>query len=431
MSGARRFCPSGPLRGRVRVPSDKSIMQRALVIGALCDGPVEIVTPVWAGDPLTTAGMIADLGVRVDGLNVGTGPAVIHGAGLRGLRAPDRPLNAGNSGTGMRLLAGVLAGQHGRFVLDGDQSLRRRPMGRVVEPLRAMGVRIAAREGQFAPLTITGGSVTPISYRPPVASAQVKSCVLLAGLYCDGETTVAEPLPTRDHTERMLAAAGVPVRCRDATVSLTGVPALHLDRVAVPGDPSSAAFLAAAALVVEGSEIEIADVGLNPTRLGLFEVIRRMGGRVSWEATSSVGGEPRGVLCAAFSRLGAVCVTAQETTAMIDEVTLLGLLASFAEGDTVIHGVRDLRAKESDRLAAIVRILTALGGHAEADEDTLWVQGRRLRGGRIESHGDHRLALLGAVAGLAAPDGVTVDGFAAAGISFPNFAQTLGSVLSS
>jgi 3-phosphoshikimate 1-carboxyvinyltransferase len=430
MTAGRHFAACGPLRGRLRVPGDKSIMQRALLIGAVSDGPVEIVNPVWAGDPLSTAHMVADLGAEVEGVGGRAMRAVVHGLGLRGLRAPGHSLYAGNSGTGMRLLAGLLAGQRGRFVIDGDRSLRARPMARIIQPLRAMGVTIAARDDRFAPLTIEGGTPRPIHYRLPVASAQVKSCILLAGLFADGETVVTEPLTTRDHTERMLAAAGVAVRRHAGTVSVRGADRLCLERVVVPGDPSSAAFLVAAALLVPGSSLELDDVGLNPTKAGFFEVVRAMGADVSWHITAEDGGEPRGVVRVAHSPLHGIRISAGQTSTMIDEVTLVALLASFAEGETVIEGVADLRSKESDRLAAIVAILRGLGGDAEAREGQLRVGGRRLHSGVVASLDDHRLALLGAVAGLAIPGGVTVAGFEAADVSFPGFERALAEVSS-
>jgi len=257
------FRPSGPLRGRLRVPGDKSITQRALLIGAVCDGPVEIVGPVWAGDPLATAGMVTALGVDIDGLAGRERRVVVHGAGLRGLRPPARPLDAGNSGTGMRLLAGLLAGQRGRFVVDGDRSLRARPMGRIVAPLRAMGAHIEARDGELAPLIIEGGALRAIRYEPLVASAQVKSCLLLAGLLAEGETVVVEPAGSRDHTERLLEAAGAPLRRRGAEIGVRGAERLELGQVVVPGDLSSAAFLAAAALLVPGSHLTVVCPGLT------------------------------------------------------------------------------------------------------------------------------------------------------------------------
>ncbi len=434
------FRPSGPLRGRVRVPGDKSITQRALLVGAVCERPVEIVGPVWAGDPLATAGMVVDLGVAIDGLAARERRAVVHGVGLRGLRAPGHSLDAGNSGTGMRLLAGLLAGQRGSFVIDGDRYLRGRPMARIVAPLRAMGARITTRDGERAPLTIDGGPLRAIRHEPPVASAQVKSCLLLAGLLAEGETVVCEPAPSRDHTELMLAAAGASVARRGAEVAVRGAERLDLGRIAIPGDLSSAAFLVAAALLVPGSDLVVSEVGLNPTRLGFCEAVRAMGGEIEWAVTGTDGGEPRGELRVRASALHGTTVPAAATPSLIDEVTLLALLGCFAEGETVVEGVSDLRAKETDRLAAIVEIVTALGGAAETSADALRIGGtdavrpggaRILRGGALDSRGDHRLALLGAVAGLACPAGVTVTGFEAATVSFPDFSDVLAEVLPS
>jgi 3-phosphoshikimate 1-carboxyvinyltransferase len=422
------FAPPGPLRGDVRVPGDKSIMQRALLVGAVCDGDVEIVDPVWAGDPVATAGMVEALGARVDGLAGRAPGATVHGRGLRGLRPPAAPLDAGNSGTGMRLLAGLLAGQDGRFTIDGDASLRRRPMGRIVEPLRAMGVRVEARDGAFAPLVVEGGPVKAIRYETPVASAQVKSCVLLAGLFAEGATTVVEAAASRDHTERMLRAAGAEVRSEGCEARVTGGRELRLGQVAIPGDVSSAAFLVAAALLVGGSEVRIGGVGLNPTRSAFLTAVRGMGAAVDWHVEAESGGEPAGTIEARASALHGITVGAADVPAMIDEVTLLALLAAFAEGETVVEGVGDLRAKESDRLEAIVGLLRGLGGRAEATGDRLVVHGTCLRGGRVDSLGDHRLALLGAVAGLACPEGVTVEGFAVADVSFPGFIHVLQEV---
>ena len=423
------FHPSGPLRGSVRVPGDKSITQRALLIGAVCDGPVEIVEPAWGGDPLATAGMVQALGVAVDGLAGRESRAHVHGVGLHGLRAPGGPLDARNSGTGMRLLAGLLAGQRGRFVVDGDESLRRRPMDRIVAPLRAMGARITAREGRYAPLTIEGEPLRAARHELPVASAQVKSCLLLAGLLAEGETVIVEPAASRDHTERLLAAAGAAVTRRGGEIAVRGAERLTLDRVVVPGDLSSAAFLVAAALLVPGSHLRIENVGLNPTRLGFCEAARRMGGRVVWNATAGEGGEPRGEIEVRASALHGTTIAGSHVPALIDEVTLVALLACHAEGTTTIEGVSELRAKESDRLAAIVEIVAALGGMAESRGDALIVAGRPLRGGALSSRGDHRLALLGAVAGLVCPEGVAVSGFAVADVSFPGFAGLLSEVI--
>jgi 3-phosphoshikimate 1-carboxyvinyltransferase len=435
------FAPAGPLRGTLRVPSDKSITQRALLIGAVSDGVVAVRDPLWAGDTEATAAMLAQLGVPVERdtdrlaeRDIGRPVARVHGVGLRGLRPPAGVLDARNSGTAMRLLAGLLAGQRGRFVIDGDESLRRRPMGRVAEPLRAMGVVVETAAGGRPPLTVTGGAVRPATYELPVASAQVKSCVLLAGLFAAGETRVVEPVPSRDHTERMLAAAGVDiaVECAEEAagarrITVRGPAQPRLREVAVPGDLSSAAFLAAAAVVVPGSRLVIDGVGLNPTRLGFFAVLRRMGAPVEWHAQGESSGEPAGRRTA--SAAGRLTVAAAEVPLLVDELPLVALVAAFAEGETVVEGAAELRVKESDRLAATVELLAGLGVDIAGTGDGFVVRGGAgLRGGLVESRGDHRLALLGAVAGLAAEAPVTVAGFEAAAVSFPGFRDLLGEV---
>jgi 3-phosphoshikimate 1-carboxyvinyltransferase len=349
--------------------------------------------------------------------------------GLRGLRPPARDLDAGNSGTGMRLLAGLLAGQQGHFTLDGDDSLRRRPMDRIVAPLRNMGAAIAAREDRYPPLEIDGASLHGIAYELPVASAQVKSCLLLAGLLADGVTSVREPVPSRDHTERLLLAAGAALTTAGGEVRVTPGSSLALERLSVPGDASSAAFLVAAALLIPGSYLEIDDVGLNPTRTGFFEVARRMGGEVDWTVESQEDGEPRGRVVVEGSQLTGTTVVAEEVPSLIDELPLVALLGCFAAGETEIGGAGELRVKESDRLTGIVEIIIALGGRAEVEGDTLVVWERPLRGGVVETRGDHRLALLGAVAELVSREGVRVRGFEAAEVSFPGFVDALGEVL--
>lgn len=426
-AGEERFAPAGPLRGAVRVPPDKSITQRALIVGALCPAPVRVRDPLWAGDTEATAGMLAALGVE---LARGVADVVVHGRGLRGLLEPAGSLDARNSGTAMRLLAGVLAGQTGRFVIDGDESLRSRPMDRVVVPLHLMGARIEARGGRYAPLVITGGELTGLKYQLPIASAQVKSCVLLAGLLARGETTVIESLPSRDHTERMLAAAGAPLTCGTGWCSVRAPSSLSLREVRVPGDASSAAFLAAAAALVPGSDLEIRDVGLNPTRMGFYEVLARMGGAVDWRVHGEYGGEPVGTLRVRAAALRGAEVDGHEVPLLVDELPLVALLGAFAEGTTAVSGAGELRVKETDRLAAVGRIITALGGRAEVGADGFTVYGGGLRGGAVASEGDHRLALLGAVAGLACPDGVDVSGFEAAAVSFPGFRDLLQGVMS-
>ena len=435
MTETATFAPSGPLRGTVRVPADKSITQRALLIGAVSDGVVEVRDPLWAGDTEATAGMLAQLGVRVE-RDAGGRLARVYGVGLRGLRPPAGRLDARNSGTAMRLLAGLLAGQRGTFVIDGDESLRRRPMARVADPLLAMGVSVST-DGGRPPLTITGGEVRPVTYELPQASAQVKSCILLAGLFASGETRVREPHRSRDHTERMLAAAGVEVTVESLgavsggrQIVLRGSAQPRLRAIDVPGDPSSAAFLVAAAVVAPGSELAVEGLGLNETRMGFFEVLRRMGAPVEWRVESESGGEPAGRLTAsAAGRLAAVTVSAREVPLLVDELPLVALVAAFADGETVVEGAAELRVKETDRLAATVELLSALGVDIVATDDGFVVRGGSgLLGGSVESRGDHRLALLGAVAGLVAAGPVTVAGFDAADVSFPGFRDLLGEV---
>ena len=422
------FSPARRLRGRVTVPADKSITQRALILAALCEQPVRISNPLWAGDTEATARMLTAMGVRIVRSRGGGRSTQVSGRGLRGLCPPHGVLDARNSATAMRLLAAVCAGQRGRFEFDGDESLRQRPMDRVVEPLRRMGVDISAREGRFAPLVVNGGTVVATSYRLPVASAQVKSAVLLAGLFAAGDTTVQEPLVSRDHTERMLMAAGVPLRRLRETITVSGVERLDLDEVAVPGDLSSAAFLVAAAAIVPGSDLHVQGVGLNPTRLGFLEVVRRMGGAVSWTVTDEMGNEPRGDVHVRATPLTGVRVSAAEVPSLIDEVGLVVLLGCYAQGATVIDGVAELRFKETDRLRAIGEIVIGLGGAAEVGEASLTVHPGPLLGGSMSSQGDHRLAMLGAVAGLASREGVTVRGFEASQVTYPGFASALQEV---
>jgi len=431
--GAVTFSPATrPLRGELSVPSDKSITHRALMIAAVCRGPVRILRPLWAGDTRSTARCLRSLGVRIEPADVGSdaaGDILVQGVGLDGLVAPQDTLDAGNSGTTMRLLAGLVAGVPGEIVIDGDESLRQRPMRRIMEPLRQMGVAAEAEDGRHPPVTVRGGRVRAVRYQLPVASAQVKSCVLLAGLHADGITEVVEPTPSRDHTERLLQLAGADVHTSDGVIALRGRPELALDAVGVPGDASSAAFLAAAAAVLEGSSLVVRGVGLNPTRMGFYEVLRRMGACVDWEVAAGEG-EPQGTLRVGQAPLRGVRVSAKDVPLLIDEVPLLALVATAADDHTVIEGLAELRVKESDRLTAVADIITDLGGRIDVAGDALHVHPGRPIGGVVDSRGDHRLAMLGAIAGLMSRDGATVERFEAAEISFPGFERVLEEVLS-
>jgi 3-phosphoshikimate 1-carboxyvinyltransferase len=438
-----RFEPSGPLRGALRVPPDKSISHRAALLAAMGGGRSRISNYLMAGDTESTLGAIAALGARPEAepRDERASEVVVEGVGLRG--PEPAAIDVGNAGTLLRVLPGWLAGQDGRaWTLDGDDSIRRRPVDRVAEPLRLMGAAVECRDERLPPLTVTGARLRGVDYRLPVASAQVKSCVLLAGLLADAETSVVEPAPTRDHTELMLQAAGVPVeieptgtlatarRPMPRRIAVRPVEALTGRSWEVPGDFSSAAFLIAAALLVPGSELRIDAVGINPTRVGLLGIATRMGAALEVEEEPGGGPEPRGSLLVRHSALAGTRVGPAEVPLAIDELPLVGVLGCFAEGETIVTGAEELRHKESDRIAAVVDGLSAVGARIEALPDGLAVTGTGgLRGGTLETRGDHRMALLGAVAGLASQQGVDVSGFDSADVSYPGFEADVASLL--
>jgi 3-phosphoshikimate 1-carboxyvinyltransferase len=348
---------------------------------------------------------------------------------MRGRDEPAQPLDCGNAGTLMRLLAGILAGQRGRFELVGDESLSSRPMERIAEPLRAMGATVKTQDGHAPVIVQGGGTLRAIRYELPVASAQVKSAVLLAGLYSGGgDTTVVEPAPTRDHTERLLERAGADVRRSPGKVSVRPAERLALGEVEIPGDFSSAAPLLVAAAIVPGSEVTVHGVGLNSRRTGLLDVLERMGARIAVYNRRAVGGEPAGDVEIRASELVGTTVTADEVPTLVDELPLFALAACHARGDSVVQGASELRAKESDRLAGVVEELRKLGAHIRATRDGFRIRGvpARLRGGSVDSRGDHRLAMLGAVAGLSSREGVDVRGAEVVETSFPGFFGLLG-----
>jgi 3-phosphoshikimate 1-carboxyvinyltransferase len=429
-----RFDPSGPLRGRLSVPPDKSISHRAAITAAMAPEPVCIRNYLHAADTNATLSAIRELGAIV---HEQPDELVVRGVGLRHAQQPPQRIDVGNSGTLMRLLPGWLALQQGKaFKLDGDDSIRRRPVDRIAGPLERMGARIEAREGRFPPFTVQGGLLTGIEYELPVASAQVKSCVLLAGLGTD-ITEVVEPLPSRDHTERMLLRAGAPLRregdpAGGYRTTVGNVDELGLDPIEVPGDPSSAAFLIAAGVLVKGSRLVLENVDVNWTRTGFLRILERMGAIVlaDLEAAGDFTAlEPVSDVDVSHGPIVGVTVEAHEVPLAIDELPLLGLLGVFAEGETLVRGAAELRLKESDRITTVVDGLRALGASIEATPDGFAIQGTgRLRGGRLKTHGDHRLALLGAVAGLASDDGVEVVGMEAAEVSYPRFAEDLATL---
>jgi 3-phosphoshikimate 1-carboxyvinyltransferase len=400
------------------------------MLASLCAGPVAVRGFGVSADTLSTVEAFRTLGVEIerDGAEL-----TVAGRGLRGLRAPEEPIDVGNAGTLIRLLPGILAGQTGEFVLDGDESIRRRPMARVAGPLAEMGVRIETTEGR-PPLTVhADGRVQPARLRPPVASAQVKSAILLAGLFAErGVTTVEEPIPTRDHTERMLRAAGVPVDRRPGLVSVSPVSELALETIDVPGDFSSAAPFIVAATILQGSSLTLRGIGINPTRTGLLSVMERMGARVGLFRRRVVGGEPVADIEVRSAELVAADVGAELVPSMIDELPLLVLLAAFAHGTTVVRGAGELRVKESDRIATVAAAVNAVGGHVTALEDGFEVRGvpARLRGGTVDAAGDHRVAMLGSIAGVCSQQGVAVRGAEALSVSFPDFRERLLSVSS-
>jgi 3-phosphoshikimate 1-carboxyvinyltransferase len=442
-----RFEPAGPLLGALRPPPDKSISHRAAILAAMGEGETVVENYLDAADTRSTLRAIEALGA---GVEQSDRQIRIQGVGLRGpgeraARGEAPEIDVGNAGTLMRLLPGWLAGQGaGAWRLDGDDSIRRRPVDRVAEPLRQMGAEVECREGRLPPLWVHGGKLHGIEYALPVASAQVKSCVLLAGLLAAGETTVVEPAPTRDHTERMLLAAGVGVSSEPARTPvairgelpgnrITVEPAarLLLESVSVPADFSSAAFAIVAAVLVRASEVTVTDVGINPTRVGLLGILNRMGAGIEVTEGVPVGGEPRGSVRARHGApLEGVRVGAGDVPLAIDELPLVALLGCFASGSTHLSGAEELRHKESDRIATVVEGLRGLGAEIEATDDGFVVGGRgELRGGSLDSHGDHRLAMLGAVAGLASREGVEVRGFEAAGVSYPGFEDDVRALL--
>jgi 3-phosphoshikimate 1-carboxyvinyltransferase len=435
----RRFLPAGPLKGRIRVPGDKSISHRSLMFGALAVGETRVTGLLEGEDVMATAAALRAMGATIERVSGDIGAEWrIHGVGVGGLLQPEAPLDMGNSGTSTRLLMGLIASHPivARFV--GDASLSKRPMGRVTEPLGLMGADFS---GTTLPLTERGLSpAVPIAYRLPVASAQVKSAVLLAGLNTAGITTVIEPVPTRDHTERMLRGFGADLWVEEENgervIRIRGEADLKPQQIEVPGDPSSAAFFVVAALVVPGSELTIENVGLNPTRAGLFEVLRQMGGSIEELNAREVGGEPVADLLVRHSPLEGIEVDPAFAPSMIDEFPVLFVAASLAHGTTTTSGLDELRVKESDRIAAMAAALTGAGARVREREDGLVVHGtggellRGSAGSATQTHLDHRIAMSMAVAGLASRDGVEVDDTRPIATSFPAFEALLDGLAS-
>ncbi|MGH8091316.1 MAG: 3-phosphoshikimate 1-carboxyvinyltransferase [Rudaea sp.] len=422
--------PAGPLRGELRVPGDKSISHRAIMLAALAEGTSRITGFLEGEDTLATARAFAQMGVRIEAPSAGE--RIVHGVGLRGLRAADRDIDCGNAGTGMRLLAGLLAGQAFDSTLTGDASLSKRPMRRVLEPLERMGARIES-ENCLPPLRINGKcDLRCIDYELPVASAQVKSAILLAGLYASGETIVREPHPTRDYTESMLRAFGWPIDFQPGNVRLSGGHRLRATDIAVPADFSSAAFFIVAASIVPGSELVLRDVGMNPRRIGLLHALRAMGAdiresNVRESSRRGQGGEPIADLIVRHAPLAGIDLPVEWVPDMIDEFPILFVAAAAARCTTRIHGAAELRVKESDRIAVLAKGLRVLGIHIEEMPDGAIIEGGAFTGGEVDSAGDHRCAMSFAVAGLVAGTPVHVRDCANVATSFPGFMELANS----
>ncbi|MDQ4142966.1 MAG: 3-phosphoshikimate 1-carboxyvinyltransferase [Actinomycetota bacterium] len=418
----RRSLPDAPFVGRVTVPGDKSISHRALILSALARGTSTVRHVNTGHDVLATARTLSQLGAACS-VDEDNARVEIESPGAPELSEPDDILWAGNSGTTLRSLMGVCAGIEGLSVLSGDDSLRTRPMLRVVSPLRQMGATIDGRDyGALAPIAVRGGDLQGIDFDMPVPSAQVKTAVLLAGLVASGRTSVVEPVPSRDHTERMLAAVGVPVRREGLEVSVEGGILPRARDWMVPGDVSSAAFLIAGALLLDGSDLDLEGVGLNPTRTGILDALGRMGAQIEVSEQHEDGGEPVGSLKVKASRLHATSISGDEIPRLIDELPVLAVVATQAEGVTEIRGASELRMKESDRIEVVVNSLRTLGADVESLPDGMVVRGPAdLVGAEVDAHNDHRVALALAVAGFVAGGNVRIRGWSSVGTSFPEF----------
>ncbi len=416
--------PGGVLQGHLRVPGDKSISHRSIMLGSLAEGITEVTGFLEGDDALATLQAFRDMGVTIEGPD--NGRVTIHGVGMRGLKTPTAPLNMGNSGTSMRLLSGLLSGQLFNTSLTGDRSLSSRPMRRVTEPLAEMGAVIGTTEAGTAPLNVCGDQpLRGIHFEMPVASAQVKSCLLLAGLYASGRTCVTEPAPTRDHTERMLAGFGYPVEREGATACVEGGGKLIATSVDVPADISSAAFFMVGASITEGSDIVLQHVGVNPTRIGVINILRQMGADITLSNEREVGGEPVADIRVRSAPLKGIAIPEDQVPLAIDEFPVLFVAAACAEGETVLTGAKELRVKESDRIQVMADGLQTLGVNARPTEDGMIIQGGgagcQLGSGCVESHDDHRIAMAFSMAALRASGPVVINNCANVNTSFPGF----------
>ncbi len=414
--------PGGTLQGCIRVPGDKSISHRSIMLGSLAEGVTEISGFLEGEDSLATLAAFRAMGVRIEGPY--NGSVTVHGVGLHGLQPPREPLYLGNSGTSMRLLTGLLAGQSFDVELTGDKSLSGRPMRRVIDPLKQMGAVVEATPAGTAPLKIRGGqALMGMQYNMPVASAQVKSCLLLAGLYAAGRTCVTEPAPTRDHTERMLAGMGYAVEREDATACVQSGGKLIATPIDVPADISSAAFFLVGASIAEGSDLTLEHVGMNPTRTGVIDILRQMGASIEVQNEHEVGGEPVADLRVRAAKLHGIEIPEALVPLAIDEFPALFVAAACAEGETVLTGAEELRVKESDRIQVMADGLQAVGIDAQATPDGMIIQGGTIGSGQVDSHGDHRIAMSFAMAALRASGEIRITDCANVNTSFPGFVE--------
>ena len=414
-----------PLKGEVQVPPDKSVSHRAIMFGAICSGKVRVSNFLFAEDCMRTFQAFREMGCDVERSG---DDVIVSGRGLKGLRNPEKELYLGNSGTTMRIISGIIAGCGLSAVLTGDESLSRRPMGRIITPLRQMGALISTAEGDLPPLRIETktGALLPIQYKTPVASAQVKSCVLAAGLYVSGETSVTEPFKSRDHTERMLSHFSAGIECSGLTTKITGMKELVPADVTVPGDISSAAFFIVAASVIEASDIILRGVGLNPTRTGILDVMQRMGACIE-VVEEREGVEPEGDIRVKYAELKGTVVRAEEIPFLIDEVPVLMIAALKAEGETRIYGIEELKVKESDRVKCMTENLRRMGHEIFEEKGSLVIPGlsKKLHGAEIDSYGDHRVAMSMSVAALLSEGESRIENTACVDTSYPSFMRDL------
>ncbi|MDH5190520.1 MAG: 3-phosphoshikimate 1-carboxyvinyltransferase [Gammaproteobacteria bacterium] len=412
--------PGGCLKGVLRVPGDKSVSHRSIMFGSLAEGTTEVTGFLEGEDCLATLNAFRAMGVTIEGPS--NGRVVINGVGMHGLKAPSAPIYLGNSGTSMRLLSGLFSGQSFDVELTGDASLSTRPMKRVTEPLEKMGAEVVTTESGTPPLKIKGGKkLCGISYDMPMASAQVKSCLLLAGLYAEGQTCVTEPAPTRDHTERMLRGFGYPVTTEGNKICLTGGFSLKATTIDVPADISSATFFMVGAAIAEGSDVMLDHVGINPTRIGVINILREMGAHIEILNEREIGGEPVADIHVKASKLHGIRIPEEQVPLAIDEFPAIFVAAACAEGETVLTGAEELRVKESDRIQVMADGLQILGVDAKPTPDGIVIQGGKLGSGTVDSHGDHRIAMSFAMAALRAQGDILIRDCANVNTSFPGF----------